>query len=321
MVCESPRLFWLKVSCSASTTARKVWKPASLARVREDDTVGACGEARPLAADLLAVAEEPHAPRLGDGRGDRHLDLDQSSPTRAVAGECSRWTMTSSAAPRPTTNVSIWMPRAAASAASDWPRPVVSLPSLTARSASGCRRGRARRPGGAPADVGRRARAPTRCGRCPPARTAGVRRGLRHRRRRRPPDRRPIAIPAPRARRPARLAAGGRRCRQVDDEDGRQPIDGRDDLQPGEGQHERGQDRRSQDASDRRRRPRQGDGGRRSSAAASPPAGRPRSRTSGRGDGDRHQPIIASPDECRGRFVRRPAGAVQPASRRAPSRS
>ena len=39
--------------------------------------------------------------------------------------------MTSSAAPRPTTYVSIWTPRAAASAASDWPRPVVSLPSLT----------------------------------------------------------------------------------------------------------------------------------------------------------------------------------------------
>ena len=52
-----------------------------------------------------------------------------TSPSRAVDGVVSRSTSTSSLSTRPMTFVSIWMPRAAASAASRWPRPVVSLPS------------------------------------------------------------------------------------------------------------------------------------------------------------------------------------------------
>ena len=52
-----------------------------------------------------------------------------SSPIRAVDGVVSRSTRTSFAAPRPIARVSIWTPRAAARAASDWPAPVVSFPS------------------------------------------------------------------------------------------------------------------------------------------------------------------------------------------------
>ena len=51
------------------------------------------------------------------------------SSRRAVEGVVSRSTSTSSCPTRPMTRVSTWMPRAAASAASRWPRPVVSLPS------------------------------------------------------------------------------------------------------------------------------------------------------------------------------------------------
>ena len=52
-----------------------------------------------------------------------------SSPSRAVDGVVSRSTRTSSRSTSPITCVSTWIPRAAASAASCWPRPVVSLPS------------------------------------------------------------------------------------------------------------------------------------------------------------------------------------------------
>ena len=52
-----------------------------------------------------------------------------SSPSRAVEGVVNRSTRTSSRFTSPMTRVSTWMPRAAASAASRWPRPVVSLPS------------------------------------------------------------------------------------------------------------------------------------------------------------------------------------------------
>ena len=51
------------------------------------------------------------------------------SPRRAVDGDVSRSTRTSSAPARPVRWVSTWIPRAAASAASVWPEPVVSLPS------------------------------------------------------------------------------------------------------------------------------------------------------------------------------------------------
>ena len=56
-------------------------------------------------------------------------DASISSPIFEVDGVVSRSTTTSSAAPSPIARVSIWIPRAAARAASLWPEPVVSLPS------------------------------------------------------------------------------------------------------------------------------------------------------------------------------------------------
>ena len=51
------------------------------------------------------------------------------SPSRAVDGVVRRSMRTSSIVPGPIRRVSIWIPRSAASAASVWPPPVVSLPS------------------------------------------------------------------------------------------------------------------------------------------------------------------------------------------------
>ena len=95
-------------------------------------------------------------------------------------------------------------PRAAASDASDCPRPVVSLPSLIEHDPllRLVREQRRREPQRA-ADVGRgRGWARTRSGRCPRARPAAARPARPGRRRRPPPGRRPAAAPAPRARTP-----------------------------------------------------------------------------------------------------------------------
>ncbi len=130
IVCESPKLFCANVSWSASTRARNVWNPASVASVVNTTLFSpgvSCTDCTPICAP---------SPKRRTVAGCAMVveivtSTWMSSPTRAVAGEWTRWMMVSSAAPRPVTNVSICTPRAAASDASDWPRPVVSLPSVT----------------------------------------------------------------------------------------------------------------------------------------------------------------------------------------------
>ena len=113
----------------ASTTTRK--------RV-EAGLVGLDAERRPgsrppsrstrLGADQRAVREQPDCRRLGDARADVGDDLDLLAEPR---GRRRREPLDQHllASPRPIDRVSTWMPRAAARAASRWPRPVVSLPS------------------------------------------------------------------------------------------------------------------------------------------------------------------------------------------------
>ena len=77
IVFESARLFWLKVSRAASTTARKVWKPASRGLDVEGDRVRARDEVEGVRGDELAVGEEADRGRLGDARIDRRDGLDR----------------------------------------------------------------------------------------------------------------------------------------------------------------------------------------------------------------------------------------------------
>ena len=165
-----------------------------------------------------------------------------SSPTRAVAGVCSRWTITSSAPPRPTSYVSIWTPRDAASAASDWPAPVVSLPSLTEhdpllRLVREQRRGQAQRPADVRGALGRHGRDAVdvlQLGRQPLDQRVAPE-----------GDHRGLVVAAPLRERLAQeveggtVASGTDAVGQVDDEDGGQAIDRQVQPEAGQGEHER----------------------------------------------------------------------------------
>ena len=129
MVFESARSFWLNVSRAASTTARNVWKPASVGltsnvtRVTPASRSTGCVATRVPSAKRRTVADCATEERIS-------ATASTDSPSRAVDGVVSRSTRTSSAFPRPIVRVSMRTPRLAASAASAWPEPVVSLPSL-----------------------------------------------------------------------------------------------------------------------------------------------------------------------------------------------
>ena len=130
IVLASARSFWLNVSRAASTTIRKRRNPASLG-VNSERRPGWRRPARSTAcvAGQLAVDEQPHRGRLGDGGGDVAGDVDGLAEARGRRrGEPLDEDLV--AARRcPSGRVSTWMPRAAARAASVCPEPVVSLPS------------------------------------------------------------------------------------------------------------------------------------------------------------------------------------------------
>ena len=79
---ESARLFWLNVSRAASTTIRKVWKPASDELDVEGELVRSFGEVDTLARDLLAIRVQAEVRRLGDARRDRGDRLDRLPKAR-----------------------------------------------------------------------------------------------------------------------------------------------------------------------------------------------------------------------------------------------
>ena len=172
------------------------------------------------------------------------------SPTRAVDGAVSRSTMTSSAPPRPVRCVSTWMPRAAASAASVCPEPVVSLPSREQDDAllgvvREQRRGEAQRGADVGGALDGRRRDPVdlrEVGRQPlhegiPAERHDARDVLVLLRRQ--------ALPQVRER---LLAAGGAdRVGEVDHVDHGEAIDGQDELEPGQREDEGGEQQRADD--------------------------------------------------------------------------
>jgi hypothetical protein len=128
IVFESARSFWLNVSPAASTTARNVWKPGSLGLTRKTIRF------EPALRSTRSIATWTPSAKSRTVAAWSMLELMSaiasiSSPSRAVEGVVSRSTSTSSRSTSPMTRVSTWIPRAAASAASRWPRPVVSLPS------------------------------------------------------------------------------------------------------------------------------------------------------------------------------------------------
>ena len=129
IVFESARSFSLNVSSAASTTARKRTNPAStgltssnVIRLRPAiSSTGFVWTSVPL-ANSRTVAVWATVERISTTTG-------TVSPRRAVEGVVSRSMRTSSTSPRPIRRVSMRTPREAARAASDWPSPVVSLPS------------------------------------------------------------------------------------------------------------------------------------------------------------------------------------------------
>ena len=128
IVSESARLFWLNVSWPASTTTRKMWKPASFALTWNVTVVWPTGrftcwvEIRPPSAKRRTVASWATVEVIV-------AFASMSSPRCAVVGVVTRSTRTSAEPPRPVTWVWTWIPCAAARAASACPAPVVSLPS------------------------------------------------------------------------------------------------------------------------------------------------------------------------------------------------
>ena len=128
IVSASARSFWLNVSRAASTTIRKRLNPGSLGVTTNVTRVVPAGR-----STGLVPASSPFTnSRTVAGWATVEVmspDTSTDSPRRAVDGAVSRWTRTSSRPASPVRTVSTWIPRAAASAASDWPEPVVSLPS------------------------------------------------------------------------------------------------------------------------------------------------------------------------------------------------
>ncbi len=252
IVFESARSFWLKVSRAASTTARKVWKPASVGvtskvtRVTPASRSTGCVLTRAPSANRRTVAGCATVERIS-------ATASIDSPRFAVDGVVSRSTRTSSIAPGPIRRVSIRTPWAAASAASAWPPPVVSLPSesSTIRFWASSGKSAVARRSAAPmsvADVtgidairsisvssdGRRSTSA-----CLPNATI--------------PATSPSGLSAERLaqEREGVLAPGvADRVGQVDDEDGRQPVDRQDELEAGQREDERRQQRRPDEQRD-----------------------------------------------------------------------
>ncbi len=128
IVFASARSFWLNVSRAASTTIRKRRNPASFG-VNEKVT-DCCPGCR--STGFVAARSPFTNSRTVAGWAAVEVTVPVTSidsPRRAVDGDVSRSTRTSSVPASPVTTVSTWIPRAAASAASTWPEPVVSLPS------------------------------------------------------------------------------------------------------------------------------------------------------------------------------------------------
>ena len=128
IVLESARSFWLNVSRAASTTARKVWNPASLGVTSKVTLVVPASSATGCA---LTSAPSRNSRTVAVWATVERISAVASidSPRFAVDGVVSRSTSTSSIAPGPIRRVSITTCCDAARAASACPPPVVSLPS------------------------------------------------------------------------------------------------------------------------------------------------------------------------------------------------
>ena len=180
------------------------------------------------------------------------------SPRFEVDGVVSRSTRTSSDAPSPISRVSIRMSRVAASAASDWPPPVVSLPSDSRTMRFWASSGNSA--------VARRRAAPMSV-----AERTGVdaSRSISREVRWQALDERLLAERDDAGHVPVRDDVEGLaqerervlaavvpdRVREVHDEHRREPVDRQDDPEPGQGEHERDQERGPHARARTRRRP------------------------------------------------------------------
>ena len=250
IVFESARSFWLNVSSAASTTARKRTKPASagltssnVIRLRPAiSSTGFVWTSVPL-ANSRTVAVWATVERTSTTTG-------TVSPSRAVEGVVRRSTRTSSTSPSPIRRVSIRTPREAARAASDWPSPVVSLPSesRTIRFCASSGKSAAARRSAAPMSVAERTG--VEASRSISVSSAGSRSTSA------PLPNATIPATSPSGRSVERLAQEGERVLaarvadrigEVDDEDRRQPVDRQDELEAGEGEDERREQQRPDD--------------------------------------------------------------------------
>ena len=111
MVFESARSFWLKVSRAASTTARNVWKPASVGLTSKVTRVTpASSWTGWVATSAPSAKSRTVAAWATDERISAIAWTD--SPSRAIDGVVSRSTSTSSTLPSPIAFVSMRIPRA-----------------------------------------------------------------------------------------------------------------------------------------------------------------------------------------------------------------
>ena len=128
IVLASARSFWLNVSRPASTTMRNRRNPASFGVKVNVTRLGPFARS----TGLVAASSPLTNSRTVAGWATVEVmspETSIDSPRRAVDGAVRRSTTTSSRPSRPVRTVSTWIPRAAASDASAWPEPVVSLPS------------------------------------------------------------------------------------------------------------------------------------------------------------------------------------------------
>ena len=270
--------------------------PASVGLTSERDRVRRRRRARPAASRPASPSANS---RTVAGLGDRRADLgdDRRPPrrgARSTASSAAR-SRTSSTSPSPIRRVSIWTPRDAASAASAWPSPVVSLPSESRTIRFWASSGKSA--------VASRSAAPmsvadltgVEASRSISVSSAGSRSTSAPLPNATMPATSPSGVPSRRlAQERERVLAPGvaDRIGQVDDEDRRQPVDRQDQLEAGQGEDER----RRAAASERRARRADGPspsaaaprGGARSSAAA---PGSSRSSASGASKRDAHQAL------------------------------